>query len=493
MNGYGIDFGTTNSVAARCDGRSGRTLPFKDRKTNLPHASVVWFQGDHVVVGREAKFQIKEFAGVPGNAFVTSVKRKLGKNHNFSIFGERKAACAVASEIFRFLRQQAKTEYGDDLENVLLTVPVYFDGVARSELRDAANSAGIEIKTFIHEPFAAVISYLHASGRDVETLNGFNLLVFDWGGGTLDITVASIKDGQICELGTAGLNDIAGDYFDGRIEGFARGRFLDRYGFREDVLSLRPGTPARFGAECERAKIRLSSVDNERILVEQFFHREGQEYHLDEKITRQQFEGLIASDIQAALTQVDKALSQASLTADEIDAALLIGGSSRIPLLRTEMNTRFGARAIDVPNADTIIAEGAAIIAKNDWLPYLARPIQVLLADRSVYTVFESGHVLKPEACRKEINFYCTDNRDGEARLVVAETRRPGDSTSIQTKHILNIPVSSELPAPYNHERISSIFEIDENLVLWVNAWSATQGEVVSSPLHDLCFGLRVR
>jgi len=114
------------------------------------------------------------------------------------------------------------------------------------------------------------------------------------------------------------------------------------------------------------------------------------------------------------------------------------------------------------------------------------------LADRSLYTVFESGWVLKPEASRKEINFYCTDNRDGEARLVVVESRRPGDSSAIGTKQILNVSVSSDLPRPYNHERVSSVFEIDENLVLWVSAWSATQEEVVHVPLHDLCFGLRV-
>lgn len=491
--GFGIDFGTTNSVAARSDSSTGRTLPFTDQETNLPHPSVVWYRGEQVVVGKEAKHQLKGFADEAGNTFIRSIKRKLGRDSGVTVFGERKEAHEIAAEIFRFLRRQAKNSYGFDLENVVLTVPVKFEGTAREDLRKAANAAGIEIKTFIHEPFAAVIGYCYASGRDIESLNGLNILVFDWGGGTLDITVASIKGGHIFELATAGLEDIAGDYFDSRVENFARACFLDRHGLREDILSLRPGTRAKLSTECERAKISLSSRTLERLQLRQFFHRDSMDYDLDEEISRPQFQDLIAADVQGALRQVDKAIDDAALTPQEIDAALLIGGSSRIPLLRSEMNVRFGARAVDVPNADTIISEGAAIIAQNDWLPYLARPIQVRLSDGSLYTIFEHGQILKPEVCRKEVSFYCTDNRDGEAHLVVVEPLRPGDNTAIRTKQILNIPVSAALPRPYNHERVSAVFEIDENLVFWSSAWSATQQNVVHTPVHDICFGLRVR
>ncbi len=217
-----------------------------------------------------------------------------------------------------------------------------------------------------------------------------------------------------------------------------------RYGLRPDVLSLRPGTRAKLSTECERAKISLSSRTDERLQLRQFSHRESLDYDLDEGITRHEFEGLIAADVDAALRQVDQAIDSAALTSQEIDAALLIGGSSRIPLLRSEMNVRFGARAVDVPNADTIIAEGGAIIAKNNWLPYLARPLQVRLSDGALYTIFEHGQVLKPEVCHKEVSFYCTDNRDGEARMVIVEGLRPGDNTAIRTKQILNIPVNTK-------------------------------------------------
>jgi actin-like ATPase involved in cell morphogenesis len=410
----------------------------------------------------------------------------------YSILGERRPAWQIAADIFRFLRDQAHHSYEENIENAVVTVPIYYDGRARAELRRAANAAGIEIKTFIHEPFAAVIGYCYSSGIAIENLNGTNIMVFDWGGGTLDITIARVKDGCIFEVATGGLKDIAGDYFDSHLEKFARGRFLDRYGLRDDVVSLLPGTKARLGFECEQAKIRLSSSTNEIMSVARFFEREGRDYDLNEPVTRGEFEGLIRDDIQAAMRQVDKALDEASVTAQEIDTALLIGGTSRIPALRNEMLARFGRRAVDVPNADTIIAEGASVISYHDWLPYLVRPIQVRLSDGSLYTVFEEGRVLKAPACRKDINFYCTDNRDGEARLVLVEPRRSGDSSSAQMKSLLNIPVNSTLLRSKANERVTACFEIDEDLTFHASAWGAIDETVASLSIHDLCFGIRV-
>jgi molecular chaperone DnaK len=396
----------------------------------------------------------------------------------------------VAADIFRFLKSEALQDYGHDLAEAVVTVPVYYDGRARAELRKAASAAGIQVTTFIHEPFAAVIGYCHTFRGGIEGLDGSNVMVFDWGGGTLDITVAQIKDGRIFELATSGLRDIAGDHFDSRIAKLGRSKFLERYGLRDDVVSILPQTRARFADECEKKKISLSSVEQEKLMVSQFFEREERGYDLEEPLTRIEFEYLIREDIEAALRQVDKALDYASLSAQEIDRVLLIGGSSKIPMLRREMLARFGPRTIDLPNGDTIIAEGASVVAKNGWLPYLERPIQVRLSDGSLYTVFEQGTVLKREACQKIINFYCTDNRDGEARLVLVEPQRNGDSSSIQVKEVLNIPVNLKLSRI--NERVTAKFEIDDDLEFHVSAWGAIDEKVSSIAIHDLCFGIRV-
>jgi molecular chaperone DnaK len=489
MNAYGIDFGTTNSIAARCDA-AGKITAFTDRETNLPHPSVIWYRGDQTIVGSKAKHEIKGYAGVAGHAFVQSIKRKLGKDQTITIFGERKPVYEIAADIFSFLKTQARNEYGDDLENVVVTVPVKFHGTARRELRKAANRAGIEISTFIHEPFAAIIGYLCSGGGNLHDINKRNILVFDWGGGTLDITIARVEEGRIYELSTAGLENIAGDHFDERLEGYSRARFLERHGFREDILNLLPGNQARLGKECERAKIELSSKDADRIQLHNFFRRDIAEYEMDEEIHRAQFEKLIQDDAAAAFRQMDKALSEAYLTSDEIDIALLIGGSSLIPLVTKEMNDRFGVRAKRVKNADTIIAEGAAIVAKNGWVPELSRDISVILSDGSHYPIFQRGHVLKPEVCSKELSFYCTDNRDGEARLVLGENVRNGDHSAITVKHILPIPVS-ETYRLRDLERVTAGFRITEDLVLQVQACGATRNKIKSCEIHELCFGIR--
>lgn len=492
MNGIGIDFGTTNSVAAFCDGRTGRVRALTNPDDNLPHPSVVQYKPDETIVGRVAKHQIHGYANVAGNAFVSSVKRKLGKSHTYSVMGERKAAWEVAADIFRFLKTRAQVDYGHEITEAVLTVPVNYDGLARADLRKAASAAGIQVRTFIHEPFAAVIGYCQTFDDGIAALDGSNVMVFDWGGGTLDITIARIKDARVFELATAGLIDIAGDHFDARIEKFARSRFLDRFGLRDDIVSILPGTQARLAEECEKKKINLSSAEQVKLMVGQFYEREDRSYDLEEPLARVDFEGLIREDIQAALRQVDEALYKAALSAQEVDRVLLIGGSSKIPMLQHEMLARFGSRAVDLLNGDTVIAEGASVISKNGWLPYLECPIQIRLSDGSLYTIFERGTVLKPESCDKTVNFYCTDNRDGEVRLVLVEPQRFGDSSSVKVKEVLNVPVNSRASRATANERVTARFEIDDDLEFHVSAWGNIDENVASTAIHDLRFGIRV-
>lgn len=170
-----------------------------------------------------------------------------------------------------------------------MTVPVQYDGRARSELRKAPNAAGLQVSTFIHEPFAAVIGYCNNMPGGLQNLDSTHVMVFDWGGGTLDITIARIKDAKVYELSTSGLKDIAGDYFDSRIENFGRPRFLDRHALQDEKVTLAPGTRTRFAAECECAKISLSSSEEEQLMLAQYFEREDRGYDLSERITMLDF------------------------------------------------------------------------------------------------------------------------------------------------------------------------------------------------------------
>jgi len=451
---------------------------------------VVWYRADgSVTVGRRAKSNLNTYADEAGNVFFASIKRQLGKGKSYRVFGQPKTAPEIAKEIFAHLRDHALIKHKLVVDAATVTIPIYFDGKSRRELREAADKAGIFIKTFVHEPFAAVVRYcFDTEGGRLKTLEGRNILVFDWGGGTLDITVAGVRSGSIVQLSRGNLNDRAGDSFDHKLQQLTFSRFLDKANL--SPLDVRIGLSAkdRYSAECERAKISLSDIESERVQVAQALSSDNSIFDVDEGIARADFEDLIQIDVKDALAQVDQAIEQAGLTGREIDLVLLIGGSSLIPLVQRQMEDRFGARIVHVPNAEAIIAEGAALVDSLEMQPVLAKAIGVRLSDQSIYEVFRAGTVAKPEVCQKSINFFCVDNRDGEAKIVLTEKADRGDITTAQ---VLSVPVSRELPKRYSsHERVVVDFRMDQDLVLHVSAKGATQEKGGTVAVHDLLFAL---
>jgi molecular chaperone DnaK len=491
MIGFGIDFGTTNSVVAVMTGSDRPATPLLDSEGG-PHPSVVWYRpGSDPVVGRDAKRNINCYAEIAGNIFISSVKRSLGRNKRFQVLGKTVPAYRVAADIFQHLRQHARQQ-GWKLDQAVVTVPVHFDGPARRELRAAARAAGIEITAFVHEPFAAAVAYHRQQGYDIESLPDQRLLVFDWGGGTLDITLVQVRGGRLEEIATGGLDGIAGDRFDERIQDWARTTFLDRYQLRPEAFVVSAGTRDRLREECERAKIALSAHDREVVRLAEVLRIDDRPYDLRAELSRIEFESLIRNDVNAALMQLDCVLQEAALSYHEIDSVLLIGGTSNIPLVRREMEKRFGSRCVQVPNAQTIIAEGAAIVAYHRYAPVLSSPIQLQLCDGSWYTIFDAD-TLVPIDGQKTVTLFCTDNRDGEARLIVRQERHGIDGRIQPVSAVLSVPVSRDLPRPYNHERVYASFTVDEDFVLSVEAHGATRQQVVRCDVHDLRFGLRVR
>jgi len=485
---FGIDFGTTNSVVAVVGSTQRPAVPLLD--DGQPHPSIVWYRSTDVVVGREAKRNFNQFADQFGHRFVKSVKRSLGREATFDVLGDRVPALDVASEIFRHLRDHAAaSQY--EITTAVVTIPVDFDGRARAELRLAAGNAGVHISRFVHEPFAAVVGYYRGQGKDLKTLPNETILVFDWGGGTLDITLTRVRDGRLEEIATGGLGEVAGDRFDEHIRRWATGRFLDRHQLRAEAFHPSPRRIDLFAAESERAKISLSERDADNVRLAGILQVGDSHFDLLEPVSRRDFEGLIADDLNDALHEVERLLDEARVQANEVDRVLLIGGSSLIPILQEEMTRRFGMRATTLPNGQTVIAEGAAAIAYFGYEPFLARTVSLRLADESLLPVF-GRDTLIPQTSDKEVTLFVTDNRDGEARLVVEERVREGDARMVQHL-VLPVPVRRELPRPYHHERVYARFHIDENLILRVDAHGAAAGQLVSGEIHDLKFGLRVR
>jgi molecular chaperone DnaK (HSP70) len=244
--------------------------------------------------------------------------------------------------------------------------------------------------------------------------------------------------------------------------------------------------------ECERAKIALSSKDEEKIQVANISSYDGKYIDMSESIFRKNFNELIENDINDGISQVRKALEEANVNAKEVDQVLLIGGSSRIPLVRQKLREMFGYRIVEIENANTIIAEGAAIVDTEGLQPILARSLNLELSDKTLYEVFSAGFIADPNVCHKKLNFFCVDNRDGEAKLVLKDLAGRIDATHPLMKKVLSIPVSNSIPERYQHERVTVEFVLDEDMILHVSGKGATQGKGATCEIFDLCFSLRL-
>jgi molecular chaperone DnaK len=218
---FGLDFGTTNSVATVIgpDPETRRVGPRVLAIDGRPHPSVVWYSSSGTVVGRKAKDQLNELGlGVFGD-IIRSPKMFLGSPVGIDVSGVTRQAIDVVADLLRFVRQDAlaRAFKGNTFDSAVITIPVTMRGPARAELRQAAQKAGIRIHQFVHEPLAALYGYLRAKPnfkQELASLERRLVLVFDWGGGTLDLTLCRMQDGVLTQVFNAGDNEVGGDRFD---------------------------------------------------------------------------------------------------------------------------------------------------------------------------------------------------------------------------------------------------------------------------------------
>lgn len=491
----GIDFGTTNSlVVAYSQLTSEKTLCLDELR--LPHPSVLWYrQNEATTVGREAKEQINRFTNAAGNRFIRSIKRKLGKNQPIEVFGENRSATEIAADLFRYLKQEAIERHNVDVREAVVTVPIYMSGAARRDLRKAAESAGIFIKTFIHEPFAALYAYLVETGSNVLlSAQSTNCVVFDWGGGTLDVTVCRIKDGRIHELAISGLGDLAGDHFDELIAQIAKRKFCEQHGLCLEELQLSRRSTDVLASRAEQAKIKLSTSEISTVEVGNFTSFGGKPLDLSISISKAEFEKSIEGEVEKAMNQVQQALQKADLTPEQIDLTLLVGGTSQIPLAATKLRELFGSSIRTLSNAGSLIAEGAAIVSSRGLVPEFASSVCIELStfkeDQVLFPIFEAGHPAVPDQCRSELEMFCTDPRSGLARLII------GTKCSIRETYerlkIIAVSVSNELPRPYDQEGVQVKLFLDKDLVLNVEAWADTVQKRVVDEVVNLRYSLPI-
>jgi molecular chaperone DnaK (HSP70)/uncharacterized protein YegL len=342
----GIDLGTTNSVVAHRNAY-GRPEVIANRDGQNITPSVIYFGTTPPAVGQEAK----EMARLGDAEIASFFKPHMGSSlYQLQFHGKTYSASDLSSLILQRLKADAETALGEPVDRAVITVPAYFGDAQRKATIEAGNAAGLEVLRIINEPTAATLAYgLNKGGTSSETV-----LIYDLGGGTFDVTVARITPGDILILATAGDHDLGGKNWDDRIATFLAEQFASDTGFDplDDPVALNEVL-----VRSEQAKWALSERTSTRITLQLGSQRNSYE------LARADFEAMTFPLMDRTRRLTEEALGEAQLTWNSLDGVLLVGGSTRMPMVRSYVTEMCGKPPRTGVNVDEVVALGAAIQA----------------------------------------------------------------------------------------------------------------------------------
>ena len=344
----GIDLGTTNSCVAVMEGGEPVVIPNPEGNRTTP--SVVAFsKNGERLVGQIAKRQ----AVTNPDKTVISIKRKMGTADKVNIDGDEFTPQEISAMILQKLKADAESYLGQKVTQAVITVPAYFSDSQRQATKDAGKIAGLEVLRIINEPTAAALAY----GVDKEDKDQ-KIMVYDLGGGTFDVSILDIGDGVFEVLATSGNNKLGGDDFDEAIMNYLVAEFKKESGID---LSQDKSAMQRLKEAAEKAKIELSGMQQTNINLPFITADSTGPKHLDITLTRPKFEELIGDLVRSTTGPVNQALSDAGLTANDIEQVLLVGGSTRVPLVQETVKQITGKEPNKGINPDECVAIGASI------------------------------------------------------------------------------------------------------------------------------------
>ena len=343
----GIDLGTTNSCVAVLEG--GEPIVIANAEGSRTTPSVVAFSktGERMV-GQVAKRQ----AVTNADRTVSSIKRHMGENYKVTIDGKGYTPQEISAMVLQKLKADAESYLGTTVTEAVITVPAYFSDSQRQATKDAGKIAGLEVKRIINEPTAAALAY----GLDKEAEQ--KIMVYDLGGGTFDVSILEIGDGLFQVLSTAGDTHLGGDDFDQKIMNYLVAEFKKAEGID---LSADKVAMQRLKEAAEKAKIELSGMTTTNINLPYITDDATGPKHLDVTLTRAKFNEMTADLVERTLKPVRQAMSDAGLSASELDKVLLVGGSTRIPAVQEAVKNLTGKEGFKGINPDECVAVGAAI------------------------------------------------------------------------------------------------------------------------------------
>lgn len=347
----GIDLGTTNSCVAVMEG--GQPVVIANAEGVRTTPSVVAFtKSGERLVGETAKRQ----AVTNADRTISSIKRKMGSEERIKIDGKKYSPQEISAFILQKLKKDAESYLGEEVTEAVITVPAYFNDAQRQATKDAGRIAGLNVKRIINEPTSAALAYGLDNGQS------HKILVYDFGGGTFDVSIIEIGDNLIEVLATSGDNHLGGDDFDERLALHLVKEFKKQY---KIDISKDPAAMQRVREEAEKAKKDLSQVTSVNINLPFLAMGKDGPKHLDMTLTRSEFDQITFDLVERTALPVQNALSDAGITAAALDKVLLVGGSTRIPAVQEKVRKLTGKEPSKQINPDECVALGAAVQASK--------------------------------------------------------------------------------------------------------------------------------
>ena len=484
----GIDLGTTNSCVAIMDGKNPKVIENSEGARTTP--SVVAFTESEKLIGQSAK---RQAVTNPENTLY-AVKRFIGRNFDddtvqrdlslspFKIIkgnsgdawveaqGEKYSPSQISAFILQKMKETAESYTGETITQAVITVPAYFNDAQRQATKDAGKIAGLEVLRIINEPTAASLAY----GLDKKQSG--TVVVYDLGGGTFDVSILEVGDGVFEVKSTNGDTHLGGEDFDIRIIDFLADEFKKEQGIdlKNDKLALQ-----RLKEAAEKAKIELSSSTQTDVNLPFITADQSGPKHLNVKLSRAKLEELVDDLLQNTIEPCKKALSDAGLSASDIDDVILVGGMTRMPKVTEIVKNFFGKDPSKGVNPDEVVAMGAAIqagVLQGDVKDVLLLDVTPLsLGIETLGGVFTKLIERNTTVPTKKSQVFSTaeDNQNAVTiRVFQGEREMAADNKLLGQFDLVGIP-----PAPRGTPQIEVTFDIDANGIVNVSAKDKSTGK----------------